>query len=198
MKRAFIISGFNMNQNAGDPKYSELRDVVHSKGYKVIPAPLYWNKKTISEYTDQFVAFYEKNKGKGENIVIGNSFGAMVAFLAAPRIKPNRTLVCSLSAYFKEDMPKQKQSYMLRRFGKRRTEDCHVISADETARQINRLGLSITFMRGELENWGRFIKLGERVEQSAKAVKNSRLVIVPNCPHSFRDSVYAHGIGQEL
>lgn len=187
-----------MNQNAKDPKYSELRKVVRSNGYEVIPVPLHWNKKTISEYTDQFVDFYAKNKGGEENIVIGNSFGAMVAFLAAPRIKPDRTLVCSLSAYFKEDMPKQKQSYMLRRFGKRRTADCHVISADETARQINELGLLITFMRGELENWGRFIKLSERVEQSAKAVNNSKLVIVPSCPHSFRDPAYAQGIGREL
>lgn len=198
MKKAFIISGFNMNQNAEDPKYSELRKAVRSKGYEPVPVPLYWNRKTVSEYTEQFVDFYEENKSSGENIVIGNSFGAMVAFLAAPKIKSDRTLVCSLSAYFKEDMPKQKQSYMIRRFGKRRTADCNLISANETAEQVNKLNLSIIFMRGELENWGRFIKLSERVEQSAKAVNNSKVVIVPNCPHSFRDSAYVYGISQEL
>lgn len=198
MKKAFIISGFSMNQHAGDPKYSELHKTVQSKGYEVVPVPIYWNRRTVSDYVKEFVTFYEKNKGDEENIVIGNSFGAMVAFLSAPLVKPNRALVCSLSAYFKEDMPKQKQSYMLRRFGKRRTADSHLISADKTAQQINELGLSITFMRGEKENWGRFIMLSERVEQSASAVKNSKLVIVPNCPHVFRDPAYIQGISREL
>lgn len=197
-KRAFIISGFNMNQNASDPKYSELRKIVSSKGYYVIPVPIMWNNKTVSEYTDLFVTFYEKNKSDEENIVIGNSFGAMVSFLAAPRIRPSLTLVCSLSAYFKEDMLKQKTSYMLRRFGKKRMADSHVISATKTADRINKLALSLVFMRGERENWGRYIALSERVEESAKAVKNSKLVIISNCPHSFRHSVYAQAIGQEI
>lgn len=198
MKTAFVIAGFNMSQTAADPKYEELRKAIAAKGYKVVASPIYWNKKTISEYTNEFIEFYKSNKGDGENIVIGNSFGAVVAFLSAPTIKPDRVLVCSLSAYFKEDMHKQKPSYMLRRFGKRRTADSHIISADETAKKINAAHVHMTFMRGEKENWGRFIKLSERVERSAKAVKGSKLVIVPDCPHSFRTREYIRGIVGEL
>jgi pimeloyl-ACP methyl ester carboxylesterase len=187
-----------MNQSAADPKYEELRQAIEARGYKVIASPLHWNKKTVSEYTKEFIDFYKSNKGDEGNIVIGNSFGAMVAFLSAPIIKPDRVLVCSLSAYFKEDMHKQKQNYMVRRFGKRRTADSHIISADETAKKINGAHVPITFMRGEKENWGRFIKLSERVEQSAKAVEGSRLVIVPDCPHSFRTPEYIKGISAEL
>jgi alpha/beta superfamily hydrolase len=198
MKTAFIISGFNMNQTAADPKFAKLREAIKAKGYTVIAVPIQWNRKTISQYTQEFVDFYLKNKSRGENVVIGNSFGAVVAFLAAPAIKPNKTLVCSLSAYFKEDMPNQKRSYMLRRFGKQRTDDSHSISADDTATKINEARLNMVFLRGEKENWGRFIKLSERVKKSAVAVNGSKHVIVPDCPHSFRDPAYIKGIVAEL
>src|SRR3990167_10381498 len=199
MRRGFIIAGFNMNQSAADPKYQALREAIKSKGYEVIPFSKHWNHKTVSEYTKEFIKFYSDNKSTGgENIVIGNSHGAMVAFLSAPIIRPNKIIVCSLSAYFKEDMHKQKQSYMIRRFGKLRTADSHVISADETAQEINKTQVDVVFMRGERENWGRFIKLSERVEQSVKAVKRSKLVVVPNCPHSFRAPEYIDGITAEL
>lgn len=188
-----------MNQSAADPKYKELRQAISAKGYRVIPVTIYWNYKTVSEYTEAFIDFYLQNKSVGEdNIVIGSSFGAMVAFLAAPEIKPSKTLVCSLSAYFKEDMPKQKQSYMLRRFGKQRTADSHSISADETAAKINNAHIDVIFMRGERENCGRFIPLRERVEQSAEAVQGSKLVVIPECPHSFYDPAYIKGITAEL
>lgn len=199
MNKVFLISGFNMNQSASDPKYEELRNAIVQKGYEVIPVPILWNHKTVTEYMKLFVSFYNTNKSKyKQNIVVGNSFGAMVAFLSAPIINPDKVLVCSLSAYFKEDMHKQKQSYLMRRFGKLRTADFHEISARETERKLNKLKTPVIFMKGEKENWGRFIKLSERVEQSAKAVKNSRLVIVPSCPHSFRAPEYIEGITSEL
>lgn len=197
MKTAFIISGFNMNTSAADEKYKEVREAVASKGYKVIPVPFHWNNTTVSEYVKKFVDFYNENKSE-HNTVIGNSFGAMVAFLSAPVIQPDRVLVCSLSAYFKEDMPKQKQSYMLRRFGKRRTTDSHIISANDTAKALNKTNVEMIFMHGERENWGRFLKLVERVEASAKTVKNGELIVIPNAPHSFRNPDYIKGIIEQL
>lgn len=197
MRTAFIISGFNMNTSAADEKYKEIREAVAGKGYYVVPVPIHWNNTTVSEYVKKFVDFYNDNKGE-HNTVIGNSFGAMVAFLAAPIVQPDRVLVCSLSAYFKEDMPKQQQSYMLRRFGKRRTADSHIISADDIAKALNKTNVEMIFMHGERENWGRFLKLVERVEASAAAVNNSKLVVVPDAPHPFRNPAYIKGIVKEL
>lgn len=193
MKTAFLIRGFNLDRTAADPEFKDLRAAIAERGYKVLPVPIHWRHKTVSQYSNEFTKYYEKNKTE-ENIVIGNSYGAMVTFLTAPLIKPDKAIICSLSAYFREDMAKQKQSYLMRRFGKKRTEDFHIISAYETARKLNNTNVETVFLRGERENWGRFIKLSERVKESADMVKGSKLIVVPNGSHSFRHPAYIKAI----
>ena len=102
MKVAFLLSGYSLNQTAADDKYAVSRKVISKKGYKVIPSPIQWNYKTVSKYVTEFTDFYNKNKGD-YNILIGNSYGAIVSFLVAPIVKPDRILLCSLSPYFIED-----------------------------------------------------------------------------------------------
>jgi pimeloyl-ACP methyl ester carboxylesterase len=96
MKTAFLISGYKMNRTAADPKYDDLRKAIASKGFRVIPVPFVWNYTTVAQYVDKFIPFYTQHKSD-YNVVIGNSYGAMVAFLAAPKIVLNKVVLCSLS-----------------------------------------------------------------------------------------------------
>lgn len=104
-KKAFLIRGFKFGTSAADPDFMSVRAAIQECGYEVIPVPWTWNFKTLSQYADKFVDFYVKNKGE-YNVVIGHSFGAMVALASASRTKPDLLVLCSLSGYFKEDLPK--------------------------------------------------------------------------------------------
>lgn len=192
MKTAFIIAGFNMNQSAADDKYKNLRKTVALKGYRVIPVPFTWNYTTVDQYTERFVTFYNKHKST-KNIVIGNSYGAMVAFLSAPKIAPNRIFLCSLSPFFKEDKDKTSKEYRIKRFGKRRNNAMDLISAKQTARQINATSTDVVMLYGEQEKTV-YPHLVERVKSTAKDLHKCRLIEVPHAPHSFQDINYIEGI----
>lgn len=196
MKTAFLIAGFNMNRSAADDEYDELRKTIASRGYNVVPVPFTWNYTTVSQYVDKFVDFYEKHKGDN-NIVIGNSYGAMVAFLSAPKIVPDRILLCSLSPYFKEDKDKTTKEYRIRRFGKRRDNAMDQLSAKQTASGINKTVTEVTMLYGEQEKVV-YPHLVERVICTSKDLENVRLVEVPEAPHPFRDPAYVRGVGLAL
>lgn len=196
MKTAFIISGFNMSISAADEKYEELRNAVASKGYKVIPVPFHWNYTTVSEYVDKFIPFYEENKGT-HNTVVGNSYGAMVAFLSAPIVQPDRVLCCSLSPYFKEDWGKTTEEYRVKRFGKRRNNAQKYLSAKETAREINRRKIPLVLLYGEQEK-ELYPELVARIKETANDLNDCEVVEVPDAPHPFRDPAYIKGIAKEL
>jgi pimeloyl-ACP methyl ester carboxylesterase len=193
MKIAFLISGYNFNQTSADPKYASLRTAIAAKGYKVVPSTFVWNHTTVAQYVPKFVDFYQKNKGD-YNILIGNSYGAMVAFLATPATEPNRVLLCSLSPYFAEDYSKTTKEYRLKRFGKRREVDMKKISAKQTAEAINKTSVEITLMYGENEDK----ILIDRVKSTAKDLKNSEVIEVPNGPHHMIDPIYTAAIAEQL
>ena len=196
MKTAFLISGFSMNSTAADPDCAELRKAIREKGYKVLPAPILWNHKTVSEFTDEFVGFYNRQKTE-KNIVIGNSFGAAVAFVASQYIHPDRVFLCSLSPCFKEDRSSLSERYSRRIFGKKRQADFKKLSANEIADKINRIGLDVTLLYGEKEK-EKYPPLVKRVKDTAKTIVDSKLIEIPNGPHSFDDPVYIKAIQRLL
>ena len=181
-----------MNITAADPKYATLRKHIAAKGYRVVPVPFTWNHRTVPQYVDLFVKFYEKNKGE-YNLLVGNSYGAMVSFLAAPKIKPDHILLCSLSPFFAEDKDKTAVTYRIKRFGKRREQAMKQLSATKTATAVNRTGTRVTLLYGEKEK-EMYPELVERVKSTARALNDNILIEVADAPHSFRDPCYIRGI----
>ena len=59
----------------------------------------------------QFLKKYKKPKG-AKVYVLGFSFGAVIAFLAEPKAKPDAIILCSLSPYFMEDQSKLPKSWL--------------------------------------------------------------------------------------
>lgn len=196
MKTAFLISGFNMNQCAADEKYKDLRDAIASKEYRVMPAPIFWNHKTVAQYCAEFIEFYRKNKS-GHNIVIGGSYGAMVAFLTAPVLKPDRVFACSLSPYFVEDLDKTTEKYRIEKFGIKRNRAQKNLSAKDTAKQINKTKTEVTLLYGEKEKQ-LYPYLVKRVLETATDLKNTDVIEVSKTGHIFRDPLYIEAIKNNL
>lgn len=193
MKTVFLIAGFWTHTSAATPGY--FTDVIQSfdpTKYTVIPVPLTWAHKTFSSYVVEFIEFYDRHKGT-ENIIVGNSFGAVAAFLAAPVVKPDLVVLCSLSPFFAEDLDQFKESYLLHRFGKRRLADMKQTLASSGAAAINKAGVATISLYGELEQQTS-PPLVRRVKQTATQLENNTLVEIKDAPHSLRDPVYIAGL----
>lgn len=196
MKTAFLIDGFKMNRNASDPIFADLRKAIETRGYTVVPVPFFWNYTTVPKYVEQFVEFYENNKSD-HNIIIGNSYGAMVAFLAAPIVKPDRAIICSLSPYFNEDKDKTTKSYRIKKFGINREHAMSQLSATKTAQDLNKTNVSVTLLYGEQEK-ELHPHLMQRVWQTAKQLKHAEVIEAPGAPHAFYNKTYIDTISSVL
>lgn len=85
-KVAFVIPGF---KHSPDRKiYKNVIAEFNKKGVKTVPVKITWNFKTLTDWVKEFLQVYEKNKGN-ENILFGFSYGAMIAFIASTKIKPD-------------------------------------------------------------------------------------------------------------
>jgi len=52
-----------------------------------------------------------QNFDNKNSLIIGFSFGAMVAFIASQKIRPKKLILCSLSPYFNEDLKKLRKGW---------------------------------------------------------------------------------------
>lgn len=197
MKSAFIIRGFRFGASAADPDYAEISETVRDCGYTPIPVPWIWNYKTMSQYTNKFVDFYNERKGE-INIIIGHSFGAMVAFLSSPKLKPDLLVLCSLSAYFKEDLDRYTDyDWIIKNMGKRRREDFKTLSADDTANTIRRLKIPTAMIVGENERYI-YPRLYARVYETATRLKPYQFIEVIDTDHTIFEKKYLRAIRQTI
>lgn len=180
-----------MHPTPGSHWYGELREGLETKGYRVVPVDIAWKHTTPSQYAEKFVAFYEQHKSQS-NIVIGNSFGAVVAFIAATRTVPDKLYLCSLSPFFKEDRPKRADEFGLRYFGKRRMADLWSISADELAAHMPHKTKTFV-LYGEKEHHTSPL-LVARCTETARKIQSASLKELPGVPHDMADDRYTQAL----
>jgi pimeloyl-ACP methyl ester carboxylesterase len=193
MKTVFVVAGFDLHETAANSE--ELKPLLQglkSKGYNVVAFDKAWYRKTPARVIEEFKAFYNKYKTE-ENIVIGNSFGAVVAYVSAPELQPDEIYLCSLSPFFKEDRGKYPDEYAYKYFGKRRAHNLWQYSSDEVAKEINRTNTKVIAVYGEKEH-ETSARLVARTTDVSKKVKNSKLIEIPGAPHNMRDPVYTKAI----
>ena len=104
-KIIFIIPGFR--QRTTSKAYKELSEVLKDEGYTPILVKITWRNSTISENTKHFLKVYKKNRAR-KKYILGFSYGAMIAFIAASQVNTSGLILCSLSPYFSEDVSKLK------------------------------------------------------------------------------------------
>lgn len=108
-KIVFIIPGFG--HKISHKGYGVLKKRLQKDGFFVVPIAIPWSGSTITENTEFFLKKYIEKLSKlhvtsKDVYLLGFSYGALIAFLVATKISVKGLLLCSLSPFFKEDLPR--------------------------------------------------------------------------------------------
>jgi esterase/lipase len=103
-KTIFIIPGYR--QKSTNKAYRKLSTLLKDEGFSPIIIDIPWKGTTISENTAYFLKEYRKIRTK-RKYILGFSFGAMIAFLAATKADVQGLILCSLSPFFQEDLSRK-------------------------------------------------------------------------------------------
>ena len=138
-----------------------------------------WNYRTMRDW----VVFARKRiDPTTENYLFGFSYGAMIALILATEMKSKTIILCSLSPYFKEDLPRVPSSWKAY-IGKRRIRDFATLSFKRLASKVtSRTILTV----GEHES----NVCHSRVRDAHLRLKNSRLVIIKGAKHNIHQKEY--------
>jgi len=133
MKRVvFVLPGF---KHSPDRKiYKDIILAFEYKRIKAIPVKINWKNRTISQISEDFLKEYN-SVSADEKYLFGFSFGAVVALIASIKIYPKAQILCSLSPYFKEDLPFIYKSWK-KMIGKKRMEDFKNLSISDFAPKV--------------------------------------------------------------
>lgn len=104
-KVAYIIPGYEQS-HLKQRGYKKVGKFFAARNITPVYVEIDWHQEkpaTFGNYVEQFLAQYKKEKNT-EVYVLGFSYGALIALLAASKVKPKMLILCSLSPYFKEDL----------------------------------------------------------------------------------------------
>ncbi len=170
-KTIFIIPGFRHHPK--HKAYKAIAKILKSEGYLTVSVTIPWKQTTISQNTQYFLKEYKKIKTK-KKYILGFSFGAMIAFLASTKVEVYGLILCSLSPYFKEDLPSS-------------NFHCAQVAKQTKAKQI-------LMLYGEKEAK----PLIKRVNQAFYQIPSPHkyLVSIKKTEHNIGDKRYLHTIHQ--
>lgn len=133
MKRvAFIIPGYKFSTSQSE--YQQIGSYFESVHIEPIYIEVKWGRTVITESLKSFLKIYQ-NTQADEKYILGFSFGAIIAFLASSQVQFKAQILCSLSPYFKEDLPKIKK-WWARFLGKRRYADFYALEANKLVTSV--------------------------------------------------------------
>ena len=125
-KTIFIIPGFN--HLPASSAYGQIAKILKKDGYFPVLVNIPWKKTTILENTKYFLKEYRKINSR-KKYILGFSFGAMIAFIASTKVRSSGLILCSLSPFFKEDLP-------MSRIQKRKNKDFYKLRSASLAKKI--------------------------------------------------------------
>ena len=176
-KTIFIVAGFK--HKASEVQYNWMRDYFKSKGYIVKIPDIEWNKKVMTDYVNYFTDYYNQNKSE-TNFVLGFSYGAMIAFISAEELNPDKLILCSLSPYFNEDLESLKKSWK-KLIGHRRVDDFKNYSSKEITTKI---ASDTTVIYGSSEG-KKYPRLKHRCIEVSDTISKCKLLIAEDAPHEI-------------
>lgn len=189
-KTFFIIPGFK--QKAGDKSFSWLERFLKGRGFTVVKVPITWERRTMSDYVEDFIEVYKKHQTK-ENYVLGFSYGAVIALLSANAVKPNKIYLCSLSPDFKEDVSVM-MPWLKKYVGKRRIAYSLKTSGKDAAKNL-KVPSVVFYGEAEAEHYP---QTKVRCEETSRLAARSKLVVVEESPHRIDFPAYQAAIIKEV
>jgi esterase/lipase len=186
-KTIFIIPGFK--QYPTDKAYKEIAKFLKNEGYYPIPVTIPWRKSTISQNTNYFLKKYIKIKAN-KKYVLGFSYGAMIALIASTKVSVSGLILCSLSPYFKEDIPKINKnlsSLMAARYEDFSKLHCKTLTEKTKAKKI-------LMLYGAEEAKSLIRRVTETFDQISSRKKH--LIKISEASHKISDEKYLNTIYQ--
>lgn len=184
-KIAYIIPGFYQDHKTSG--FSKIASLFRAKGYKVVKVKITWKYKTMSDYVEEFKSQLQHNSSDTV-AVLGFSYGAMIAAISAPQVQPNKLYLCSLSPYFKEDLPRIPK-YWKTVVGKRRIADFESHSFTTLAKKIT---AKTTLVAGSAEHE----LVHKRVNHAHKRLAKSVVVTAEGAKHDIGQKEYVDTLEQ--
>lgn len=170
-KIIFIIPGFKHLPTS--KAYKEIATILKSQGYLPILVKIPWKQTTISENTKYFLKKYKKFNSR-KKYILGFSLGAMIAFIASTKVRVSGLILCSLSPYFKEDLPSS-------------LFDCATVAKKTKAKQI-------LMLYGAKEAKALIKRVNEAFDQVSST--NKYLIPIRATEHNIGDKKYLNKIHQ--
>lgn len=179
-KVVFIIPGFL--DSSKNKEYQVIGKSFQKQGIRPIYVDIQWKRSTISENTQDFLSLFRTTSAR-HKYVLGFSFGAIIASLAAAEEKVDGLFLCSLSPYFAEDLPHLKGWWKVS-IGTKRVEDFKNIRIKEIVPKIH--AETYLFM-GTKES----PRVEKRVRETYDTLRSKKhLIVVNGAKHDFADKYY--------
>ena len=179
MNVIYIIPGFG--QKTSQKEYREVISLFRARNFAVRPIRISWGYHIMSDYSKEFLKQLN-HKPDDRVYLFGFSFGAMIAFITAAQLKPRALYLCSLSPYFKEDLPSLKK-WWKKYWGKQRMKDFHQFSFNKLAKEIRCKTILIV---GDKEGE----EVMNRAKDARKRIKNATLIVVKGAKHNLAQKEY--------
>jgi len=180
MKVAYIIPGFNHHNK--QPAYKKIASFFRSRGIKPIPIDIKWKYRTMTDYVGEFIEKYKREfNDNNEVYFLGFSFGAMISFISAVKLKPKMIILCSLSPWFKENLPHVPKKW--KRNFKRRVEVFKELSFNEISKKINSKTILLI---GDKEP---SITI-RRTKDAHRRLRDSKLIMIKGAKHDIEMEEY--------
>lgn len=178
----YIIPGFG--ERTTSTTYRNVAMSFAKQKIRPVFISIQWKYKTMTDYVNQFVKqVHDPNQ---ESYLFGFSFGAMIAMLATPRLKTRKLFLCSLSPFFKEDLPGLSIASRAS-IGAKRLIDFSSYSFYAIAQKID----CQTFLFvGENE----LPSVINRAKIAHEKIKDSRFKIITECDHDIHHPNYEREI----
>lgn len=186
MKKIFVIPGFK--ESIKEKTYFDLKKILEKKKLKVELVEIKWNYRSFNQWLEQFLDFYNKNKSK-ENIILGFSFGAIIAFTATTKVNQKLLVLCSMSPIFSEDLLKLKKSW-LKPLGEKRIKDFEKLNFEKLVKNI-KCKTILTIGEKEAKQYPIQEK---RILEAHKKIVNNSLIRIPNTKHNIGQKEYLETI----
>jgi len=184
-KIVYIIPGFGESHER-QKGYERVAGFFKEQGITPIHIEINWHIKKPHQFEywkEQFLKKYKRPKN-AKVYVLGFSFGAVIAFLAEPKTRPDGLILCSLSPYFIEDQAKLPKAWL--KWYKKNIKGSDYSFVDLASRIRSKTFL----VMGDKEP----SVVGKRVRAAKRIIKKSSLFIARGAKHNISEKEYLKGV----